>query len=69
MPPDSIAGALLAARRRLALTSDTAALDARLLLQAAANVSHEDIIAEPDRILSAQALAAVRGIRDAATRP
>lgn len=57
MPPDSIAGALLAARRRLALTSDTAALDARLLLQAAANVSHEDIIAEPDRILSAQALA------------
>lgn len=57
MPPDSIAGALLAARRRLALTSDTAALDARLLLQAAANVNHEDIIAEPDRILSAQALA------------
>ena len=57
MPSDSIAGALLAARRRLALTSDTAALDARLLLQAAANVSHEDIIAEPDRILSAQALA------------
>jgi release factor glutamine methyltransferase len=57
MPPDSIAGALLAARRRLALISDTAALDARLLLQAAANVSHEDIIAEPERRLSAEALA------------
>ena len=57
MPPDSIAGALLAARRRLALISDTAALDARLLLQAAANVSHEDIIAEPERRLSVEALA------------
>ncbi|MCX7344235.1 MAG: peptide chain release factor N(5)-glutamine methyltransferase [Alphaproteobacteria bacterium] len=57
MPPDSIAGALLAARRRLALISDTAALDARLLLQATANVSHEDIIAEPERRLSAEALA------------
>ena len=57
MAPDSIAAVLLAARRRLALTSDTAALDARLLLQAAANVSHEDIIAEPDRRLSAEELA------------
>lgn len=57
MPPDSIAAALLAARRRLALTSETAALDARLLLQAAANVSHEDIIADPDRRLSAEELA------------
>jgi len=57
MPPESIAGALLAARRRLAITSGTAALDARLLLQAAANVSHEDIIAAPERHLSAEALA------------
>jgi release factor glutamine methyltransferase len=57
MPPDSIASALLAARRMLARTSETAALDARLLLQAAANVSHEDIVAAPERRLTAEALA------------
>lgn len=51
MPSDTVGAALLAARRRLAATSATAALDARLLLQAAAQVTHEDIIATPDAVL------------------
>lgn len=56
MPPDTVGGALQAARRRLARTSETSALDARLLLQAAANLSHEDIIATPERRIAAEDL-------------
>jgi release factor glutamine methyltransferase len=52
MPPDTVAGLLKAAQRDLeAAEIETAALDARLLLQAAAGLEHGDIIADPNRPL------------------
>jgi release factor glutamine methyltransferase len=60
-PLDSIQGAdelLRAARRALeAKGNPTPALDARLLLQQAAGVSHEALIAEPDKEISPEAVA------------
>jgi release factor glutamine methyltransferase len=53
MQPETLGAALKAARQRLAATSPSAALDARLLLQAAAHVGHADIIAHPERLLTA----------------
>lgn len=62
MPADGIAQVLAAARDRLAHAGcETAALDARLLLQAAAQVSHGDIVAWPDRTIGAEALARFDG--------
>lgn len=54
MPPDT-AGRLIAEARRAfeAAKIDTAALDARLLLQHAAGLTHEEIAAEPDRAVGA----------------
>lgn len=52
MQPETLGAALQAARQRLAATSPTAALDARLLLQAAAHVGHAEIIAHPERVLT-----------------
>lgn len=59
MPPDTtIADALLQARRQLFLAEiETASLDARLLLQAASGLSHEDIIAHPHSKLSVAVMA------------
>lgn len=49
MPPDTLQGLLAEARRKLmAAGVETAALDARLLLQHAAGVSHEALIAAPE---------------------
>ncbi|PZF75165.1 peptide chain release factor N(5)-glutamine methyltransferase [Aestuariivirga litoralis] len=53
MPPDQLASLLAAASARLkAAGSDTPVLDARLLLQAAAGFSREDLIMGPDCTLS-----------------
>lgn len=50
MPPETAGGLLAEGRRRLAASGVAApALDARLLLQHAAGLSHEDIVAEPRR--------------------
>lgn len=50
---DTVAGALGAARRRLAEADiENPGLDARLLVQAAARLTHEEVIAAPDRVLS-----------------
>lgn len=50
MPPD-MAGRLIGEARRAfeAAEIETAALDARLLLQHAAGLAHEEIVADPDR--------------------
>ena len=49
---DTVAGLVRSAARQLSLRGiATAALDARLLLQSAADMSHADIVAEPDLIL------------------
>ncbi len=51
---DTIASLLAAARRALiAADVDGSALDARLLLQAASGLSHEDIVAFPEMVLEA----------------
>lgn len=53
MPPDRLADLLAAATARLkAAGADTPTLDARLLLQAAAGLSREELILGPDRQLS-----------------
>ena len=58
MPPDRLAGLLAAATARLkAAGADTPTLDARLLLQAAAGLSREDLILGPDRPLTPEQLA------------
>lgn len=58
MTGEPAAALLAAARRRLADTGiDTAALDARLLLQAAAGLSREQLIADPDVIVGPEAAA------------
>ena len=46
-----------ASKQLVARGIETAALDARLLLQAASGLRHEDIVAEPDLILSADVTA------------
>ena len=62
MPPDTLASLLAAATRRLkAAGSDTPTLDARLLLQAAAGLTREDLILGPDRALSPEQLSAFEG--------
>jgi release factor glutamine methyltransferase len=58
MPPDRLAGLLAAATARLkAAGCDTPTLDARLLLQAAAGFTREELILGPDRQLSPAELA------------
>lgn len=53
MPPDQLQRLLGAAAQRLKESgSETPVLDARLLLQAAAGMSREDLILGPDRILT-----------------
>ena len=50
---DSVASLIRRASKQLSLRGiETAALDARLLLQASAGMSHADIVAEPDVILA-----------------
>ena len=57
MPPDRLASLLAAATGRLKASGcDTPVLDARLLLQAAAGISREDLILGPDRFLTAEQL-------------
>ena len=57
MPPDQLASLLAAATARLkAAGCETPVLDARLLLQAAAGISREELIMGPDRALSAEQL-------------
>lgn len=57
MPADTISQVLAAARDRLARAGcDQASLDARLLLQAAAGLSHSDIVAWPGRTIEEDAL-------------
>ena len=56
MPADSLTSLLSLASARLK-GSDTPKLDARLLLQAAAGLSREDLILGPDRPLTAEQLA------------
>lgn len=54
MPADQLASLLAQATTRLkAAGCDTSVLDARLLLQAAAGISREDLILGPDRVLTA----------------
>jgi release factor glutamine methyltransferase len=55
---DTVAGLIRTAARQLALRGiETAALDARLLLQSAADMTHADIVAEPDVILAPEVVA------------
>ena len=55
--PKTIASLLAVARKELiAADIDGSALDARLLLQAASGLSHEDVIAAPERIVEGPAL-------------
>ena len=62
MPPDQLAALLAAATARLkAAGSDTPTLDARLLLQAAAHLTREDLILGPDRSLTPEQLSAFDG--------
>ena len=50
MPPETVAALLAEGRRRLAVSgSATPALDARLLLQHVAGLSHEEIVSSPSR--------------------
>ncbi|MCA3562439.1 MAG: peptide chain release factor N(5)-glutamine methyltransferase [Aestuariivirga sp.] len=57
MPPDNLASLLAAATARLkAAGCDMPVLDARLLLQAAAAISREDLIMGPDLALTADQL-------------
>jgi len=62
MPPETLQGLIAEARRKLmAAGIETAALDARLLLQHAAGVSHEALIAAPERPVEAGTAARFRG--------
>src|SRR4029453_2920134 len=61
MPPESVEALLREGRRQLeAAGIDTAALDARLLLQHASGLSHEDLIAAPWREPTKSAVADYR---------
>jgi release factor glutamine methyltransferase len=54
MMSETISAALSAARKALVNADiDGSALDARLLMQAAAALSHEELVAEPERVLTA----------------
>lgn len=56
MPPETARGLIAAARRDLiAADIDNSALDARLLLQHAAGLSHAMIAADPDQAVAAEA--------------
>ncbi len=56
--PETVAGLMRRAAKQLSLRgNETAALDARLLLQAAAGMAHTEIVAEPDLVLSADVTA------------
>lgn len=70
MAADTVASLLAEGRRALA-SADTAALDARLLLQEAAGLSHAEIVAGPARAIVAEAAAAYRALlaRRAAGEP
>jgi release factor glutamine methyltransferase len=53
---ETVAARLLAARQALVVADiDGSALDARLLMQAATGLSHEDLVANPDAELSGEA--------------
>jgi release factor glutamine methyltransferase len=53
---DTIAAALMAARKALvAADMEPAAIDARLLMQAATELSHEEIVAAPESLLTEEA--------------
>ena len=66
MPPDTAGSLIGEARRRFeAAGIESAALDARLLLQHAAALTHEDIAADPDRKIGA---AGARRFRELAAR-
>jgi release factor glutamine methyltransferase len=55
---DTVASLMRRAAKQLSLRGiETAALDARLLLQASAELSHSDVVAEPDLILAPEVAA------------
>jgi release factor glutamine methyltransferase len=58
--PDTIRSLLAEARGRLQDDVEDAALDARLLLQFAARIRHEEIVADPDREIAIDAAARFR---------
>src|SRR5438874_2522081 len=65
MQPDTVAYVLKEGRWRLDEANiESAALDARLLLQHATQLSHEDLIAEPARPVSQGALSLYRSLID-----
>jgi release factor glutamine methyltransferase len=59
MTPETVSGIIRQAAKQLALRGvESPALDSRLLMQAVAGLSHEDIVAEPDLILSPETVSA-----------
>ena len=69
MRPDTVTSAWQEGRRHLERANvSSAALDARLLLQHAAGLAPEDVIAEPVRPLGPPALAAYRSLIDRRSR-
>ena len=55
---DTVASLIRRAAKQLSLRGiETAALDARLLLQASAQLNHSDVVAEPDLILAPETVA------------
>jgi len=63
MKPETAAGLLKEARAALeAKGFETAALDARLLVQAAAHMSHAELVAEPGRVVSDEAAVLLRAM-------
>ena len=63
MPPETLGAALRDGRRRLEEAGiELASLDARLLLQHAADVSHEELIADSSRLANPEAMAAYRSM-------
>jgi release factor glutamine methyltransferase len=65
MPPDTIASVLREGRRLLEEANiESAALDARLLLQEATGLTHENLVAEPAQAVGESAYAAYRVLID-----
>ncbi|MFT3989259.1 peptide chain release factor N(5)-glutamine methyltransferase [Aestuariivirga sp.] len=63
MKPEAAAGLLKEARAALeAKGFETAALDARLLLQAAAGLNHAELVAEPQRVVGEEAVVRLRAM-------